>query len=305
MAGVKTNKEKVVTLHRGAISDIRSKLFERKSVEKIPIKPKAKKKAAPPVPAKPVNDTKDVIVEEISSNSIESTAKEDNNESTTSQPTDTVPPTKIENITINEAKKEEKTKPKRSSVISDFSALEKTCRLLGLTKEPAYIPEDIDIVEKKRHSSEGKQKKSKKKAAAKAEAIPKEEEKAKPKIDVVDKGLNEQKRNFFQELINQKKGLVKAEPAPLRSQKKRKTDLVAAFEEKTSVENKRNSMIKEDVKVTIFFKLFSTKPIAFLIVFSHCTKLIRNILRIKIVYLITILFQLKIDKSFWEMNYFI
>ncbi len=257
MAGVKTNKEKVVTLHRGAISDIRSKLFERKSVEKIPIKPKAKKKAAPPVPAKPVNDTKDVIVEEIATNSVESTVKEDNNEPTTSQPTDTVPPTKIENVTLNEAKKEDKPKTKRSSVISDFSALEKTCRLLGLTKEPAYIPEDIDIVEKKRHSSEGKQKKSKKKAAAKAEANTKEEEKAKPKIDVVDKGLNEQKRNFFQELINQKKGLVKAEPAPLRSQKKRKTDLVAAFEEKTSGENKRNSMIKEDVKVTIFIELFS------------------------------------------------
>ncbi len=250
MGGVKTNKEKVVTLHRGAISDIRSKLFERKSVEKVPIKPKAKKKAAPPVPSQPADDTKDILVEEITTPPIESTTKEDNNKPNTSQPTDTVPPTKIENITINEEKKEEKPKTKRSSVISDFSALEKTCRLLGLTKESSYIPEDIEIIEKKRHSSEGKKKKNKKKALAKAEVIPKEEEKSKPKIDVVDKGLNEQKRNFFQELINQKKGLVKDEPTPLRSQKKRKTDLVAAFEEKASGEKKRNSMIKDDVKVT-------------------------------------------------------
>ena len=62
-------------MHRGAISDIRSKLFEWKSVEKVQIKRKVKKKAALPVPKKPYNETKDLLVEEIITHSKESLKK--------------------------------------------------------------------------------------------------------------------------------------------------------------------------------------------------------------------------------------
>ena len=110
----------------------------------------------------------------------------------------------------------------------------------------------IDTKQKKRHGSEGKQKKSKKKASKKdtSVSVKQEEEKIKPQISIVDRIENEAKKNFFQEMINQKKGLVKEEPVLLRAQKRKKTSIATAFEEKTTNEDsKRNSIVKEELKV--------------------------------------------------------
>ena len=78
----------------------------------------------------------------------------------------------------------------------------------------------------------------------------KQEEIAMPQISIVDRIQNENKKNFFQEMINQKKGLVKEEPVLLRAQKRKKTSIASAFEEKTTnEESKRNSIAKDELKV--------------------------------------------------------
>merc|ERR1712200_1855 len=107
-------------------------------------------------------------------------------------------------------------KPKRQSVINDFTALEKTCQILGLSRTPVYIPEEEENpIKKKRHSSEGKKQKNKTKN--KKKELQNDDEKSKtkkeviamqPALGIVEKKENEAKRNFFQDIINQKKGLV-------------------------------------------------------------------------------------------------
>merc|ERR1712198_677113 len=54
-----------------------------------------------------------------------------------------------------ESEKESKSGNKRQSFISDFAALEKTYKILGLPKDPPKV-EDTKAPVKKRHNSEGK-----------------------------------------------------------------------------------------------------------------------------------------------------
>ena len=155
-----------------------------------------------------------------------------------------------------------KLKPKRHSFINDFAALEKTYRMLGIQRESTCLEEDEEEKPaKKRHASEGKAKKKTKAKAKFVEAPPpvqqkKKEDKvkqveaiAKPKLDAMDKGMNEQKRNFFQDIINEKKGLVQKEVALSGPKMRKKTNLVSNFEEKTKETNKRSSLVRDDVKV--------------------------------------------------------
>merc|ERR1712013_899256 len=71
------------------------------------------------------------------------------------------------------------------------------------------------------------------------------------KIDALDKGKASAKRNFFQDLINEKKGIVKKEPELLKPQLRKRGSLVSAFEQTPAEDKdaKRKSMIKEDVRV--------------------------------------------------------
>ena len=260
----KTNgKERIVNLRKGAINDIRSRLFDRKNeadeTPKIPVKPKTKKKVAPSVPARNATDkleqvedmTKDnadVDLEKTKNEEKTNVARKISNTKQTSENSNKTEMTQSSETT----NKEDASKPKRQSVITDFAALEKTYRILGIHKEPAYVPEDTDATLKKRNvKSEGKQKKSKKKSVKKESAVSvKQEEISMPQISIVDRIQNENKKNFFQEMINQKKGLVKEEPVLLRAQKRKKTSIASAFEEKTTnEESKRNSIAKDELKV--------------------------------------------------------
>ena len=148
---------------------------------------------------------------------------------------------------------------KRKSFINDFAALEKTYKMLGIHKEPVLSDEETKP-EKKRHASEGK---AKKKTKAKAKAEPKKaqatdksttkQEKDEPTIVIpkLDSGSNIAKRNMFQELINEKKSTAVPDPVLNKPKMRRKTNLVANFEEKTRETTKRDSLVKEDIKVNI------------------------------------------------------
>merc|ERR1711874_566046 len=186
-------------------------------------------------------------------------------------------PTKKENIQIKPEKESEQEenaqdskKQKRQSFISDFAALEKTYKILGLSKE-APKSEEINVPVKKRHNSEGKVKnkdkaKANRKSAVLSDAEPLEVKESTPKIEVkidaLDKGKAIAKRSFFQDLINEKKGLVKKEPELLRPQIRKKSKLVSAFEQNPPEEKdvKRKSITYDDVRVdTQKFNAFLNK----------------------------------------------
>ena len=121
--------------------------------------------------------------------------------------------------------------PKRQSFISDFAALEKTYKILGLSKDPLKS-EAAKALAKKRHNSEGKVK-NKDKAKAKINRksavlsdVESLDTKESPllnevKIYALDRGRAIAKRSFFQDLINEKKGIVKKEPELLGPQIRR------------------------------------------------------------------------------------
>lgn len=162
----------------------------------------------------------------------------------------------VENV---QEKKEESSdqskRTKRHSFINDFAALEKTYRMLGIQKDNFQMEEEEKPM-KKKNASEGKAKKKNKTKSKVSETVAptqkKEEnilpdEPIKPKLDAIDKEMNELKRNYFQEMINEKKGIV--QPSLNGPKLRKKTNLVSNFEEKTRETNKRSSLIREDVKV--------------------------------------------------------
>ena len=112
--------------------------------------------------------------------------------------------------------------PKRQSFISDFAALDKTYKILGLSKDPPKR-EEAKAPVKKRHNSEGKVKnkdktkaKDNRKSAVLSDIEPLDIKESpllnEVKIDALDRGRAIAKRSFFQDLINEKKGIVKKEP---------------------------------------------------------------------------------------------
>merc|ERR1712241_1225483 len=108
---------------------------------------------------------------------------------------------------------------KRQSFISDFAALEKTYKILGMSvpKDQQPIVEESAVV-KKRHNNEGRVKNKDKVKRKSAIVNPPENkppehnkqddinESALNALDKLDKGRAANKKNFFQTLINEKKG---------------------------------------------------------------------------------------------------
>ena len=124
-----------------------------------------------------------------------------------------------------------------------------------MSKDPPKSEETAAPV-KKRHNSEGKVKNKDKAKANRKSAVlsdvepmdimesPSEKE---IKIDALDKGRAIAKRSFFQDLINEKKGIVKKEPELLGPQIRKKASLVNSFEQNPDQENeiKRRSITKD------------------------------------------------------------
>ena len=254
--------DKVVTLRKGTISDIRNKIFEKKVTEQKPVLKKL-------VPKKHIiTDNNKTCKESVTVTDQEApaniTVKQDTNKTESKVTEEKV---KSDNNVKDEPdrkeeqeRKDEVKKIKRQSFINDFAALEKTYRMLGIHKEPVF--EEEIKPDKKRHASEGKaKKKSKSKSTTdmkrKEEEVSVKVEVSKIKLDILDKGQSEAKRNFFQELINEKKGLVPKETVLNGPKLRTKTTLVSAFEEKTRETTKRNSLIKEDVKVNFKCQILS------------------------------------------------
>merc|ERR1712198_822388 len=131
-----------------------------------------------------------------------------------------------------ESEKESKSGNKRQSFISDFAALEKTYKILGLSKDPPK-EEDTKAPVKKRHNSEGKTKNRKSTVLSDAEPLNTKEDSPpkEVKIDALDKGRAIAKRSFFQDLINEKKGVVKKDSELLGPQLRKKGSLTNAFEQ--------------------------------------------------------------------------
>ena len=270
-------KAPVSALRKGTISEIRSKMFDQRGPDKS--KSDSQLKAAP----------KKLI--------ITSAEKEDSKQPKT--PDFTVDPKTMDNnfkplamkpevkdntikidekVSTLEEKKLDKPlveqKPednKRQSFISDFAALEKTYKILGISKEPTVNRDEEakKATSKKRHNSEGKIKnKDKVKAANRKSAAMSEVEtdesnvkkedttkdestKVAPKVDLVLKVQNQANRNFFQDRINEKKGLKISEPEPLRSRIRKKGSLTNAFEQNSVEEDKlrRQSQVVDDFRV--------------------------------------------------------
>lgn len=249
------SSDKVVTLRKGTISDIRNKIFEKKAAEQKPISKKI-------VPKKHIITDNDKTVKENELVNDEEVAMKEITklEKNKADATNVEEQNKPEVIAVDEStQKDDGKNNKRQSFINDFAALEKTYRMLGIHKESVKLDEEIKP-EKKRHASEGKAKK-KSKSKSTSDMKKNEEDLAvkvevnKIKIDALDKGQSEAKRNFFQDLINEKKGLVSKDVVLNGPKLRKKTDLVSAFEQKTRESTKRNSLIKEDVKVSFFFIL--------------------------------------------------
>ena len=270
--------EKVVTLRKGTISDIRNKIFEKKvagepvqkpkkaaskkhiiddkkekasTVEKVEHSKGQKNPAAAITEAPPNKDaSKDDPIEKLRANVKEI------NENLVAQP---------EQERATAAKPAEPVKKaKRQSFISDFAALEKTYRMLGIHKEPELSDEGAGSPKpvKKRHASEGKAKKkvkSKSKTDVNKALNPavvggssdpaKDDDINLPDLSAIDKGTSEAKRNYFQEMINEKKAGTQQELSGPKM--RRKTNLISSFEEKTKEINKRNSLVKEDIRVSL------------------------------------------------------
>ena len=270
--------ERVITLRKGTISEIRSKIFDNQPQEEPIIR---KSKSAP----------KKIIIEDNNKNSDNKTngenIKNEKGEAKLTQEID-VKQSEAEDKKLNSTvsdkleppkKIEDSKQPemdgknsKRQSFISDFAALEKTYKILGMnvSKEPNKIEETTTT--KKRHNSEGKVKnkdKAKRRSAAvneekKAPEPPTPEIQTEPVINALDKGRAAQKKNFFQTLINEKKGAVKKESELMGPQMRKKTNFTQSFEVGNDEDTKRKSFIKDDIKVdkkqfNAFLDKFETK----------------------------------------------
>merc|ERR1712106_1174959 len=276
--------ERVITLRKGTISEIRSKIFDNAPKEDpIPkqLKQGPKKFIIPGKSDEISNKAARTNEDEKSSPKIlevletVSDIKQDKDIEIKAHLTKDLP--KEEHVQL----RPEKDKPqnentedpkiqKRQSFISDFAALEKTYKILGLSKDPPKSDE-IKAPVKKRHNSEGKVKnkdkaKANRKSAVFSDAEPLEVKESPAQIDVkidaLDKGQAIAKRSFFQDLINEKKGFVKKKPQLLGPQIRKKGSLVNAFEQNPDEENemKRKSATREDMRVdTQKFNAFLNK----------------------------------------------
>jgi len=268
--------ERVITLRKGTISEIRSKIFDSAPKEE-PVSKQLKQgpkkhiipdkkedvtnKVAKPTEAEKSNVKQNEVLEP------EANHKQNNDiENKERSSTDSSKKENLIKISEKENQDENQDEPipdskkqKRQSFISDFAALEKTYKILGLSKDPPKSDE-IKPAVKKRHNSEGKVKnkdkvKVNRKSAVFSDEEPTEVKESTPKIEVkidaLDKGKASAKRNFFQDLINEKKGIVKKEPELLKPQLRKRGSLVSAFEQNPAEDKdaKRKSMIKEDVRV--------------------------------------------------------
>ena len=246
--------ERVVTLRKGTISELRSKIFDSQPQEE-PIVKRSK-----PVPKRVILDKKeDEKIQEMPK--LKPSPKPKVIEEKKDVQKDVAKKDmKIEEKEVSIPKVEndsEEKGSKRQSFISDFAALEKTYKILGMTtQKDKKIEEEVTNIPKKRHNSEGKVKnkdKAKRKSAVvnndfiKQEPTNTEEVKV-PVINALDKGRASDKKNFFQTLINEKKGLVKKEPELIGPQLRKKKSLTSSFAD-TEDDSRRQSMIKDDIKV--------------------------------------------------------
>ena len=259
--------ERIITLRKGTISEIRNKIFDNQPVEE-PIQRKSR-----PVPRKIIVD-KDKKASEISNTEsdlkVKDTLDEEKQNKTKKHDDDIkhLDKSKMQQNKVKEADSEngklekevEQKGSKRQSFISDFAALEKTYKILGMSgpKEQAVTVDEEPKVVKKRHNSEGRVKnkdKAKRKSAVINSTEKKQEEPVKKDPEPIilpDLNLNKasNKKNFFQSLINDKKGLVKKEPELIGPQVRKRTSLTTSFaSNKEDEDSKRKSLLRDDIKV--------------------------------------------------------
>ena len=169
--------ERVITLRKGTISEIRSKIFDNTPAEEPLVKKAPKKMIIPDKsdksPAeKPANH--DRVEKANSVVVLNDTKKEEVSKATELDRKDSRDNDKPSNE--GNDGKDEKANNKRQSFISDFAALEKTYKILGLSvpaEQTARNEEPKQV--KKRHNSEGKVKnKDKNKAKRKSVVQPAE-----------------------------------------------------------------------------------------------------------------------------------
>ena len=259
--------ERIITLRKGTISEIRNKIFDNQPVEE-PIQRKSR-----PVPKKIIVDKDKKASENSNTESdfkVKDTLDEEKQNKTKKQDDDIMhlDKSKMQQNKVKEADSEnkkiekelEQKGSKRQSFISDFAALEKTYKILGMSgaKEQAVTEDEEPKVVKKRHNSEGRVKnkdKAKRKSAVinSTEKKPDEPVKKAPEpIILPDLKLNkaDNKKNFFQSLINEKKGLVKKEPELIGPQVRKRTSLTTSFaSNKEEEDSKRTSLLRDDVRV--------------------------------------------------------
>ena len=260
--------ERIITLRKGTISEIRNKIFDSQPVEE-PIVRKSK-----PVPKKIIVD-QDKQTSNISNTESDCKVKDTKDEEKQNR-------TKKEDIDVKhfdnskmqqqhkvtqaepEIKKIEKEVEqkgsKRQSFISDFAALEKTYKILGMSgsKEQTETLDEEPKVVKKRHNSEGRVK-NKDKAKRKSAVINNLETKVDEPVkkepepiilpDLLNKGKAANKKNFFQSLINEKKGLVKKEPELIGPQVRKRTSLTSFASNREEEDSKRKSMLRDEIRV--------------------------------------------------------
>ena len=260
-------EKRVSTLKKGTISEIRSKIFDQKSLDKSrsdeQIKPPPKKLIIPSSKEGEGKKANTPSPRPQTDKGCHAVAVTDDHNKPDKNPR--------KDATCVDSEKMEQNKPtepkidegpnKRQSFISDFAALEKTYKILGISKGPdqSGAEENKKATAKKRHNSEGKIKnkdkvKAKRKSMVSSEVEsndPKEEPPNEPKVDKILKIQNEAKKNFFQEQINRNKGLVKDEKELLGPRVRKKGSLVNAFEQNLTESDKmkRQSQINDEVKV--------------------------------------------------------
>merc|ERR1712179_98279 len=248
-----TGEKRVATLKEGTISEIRSKIFDQKADRKNTrnqTKPAPKKLIIP-------SSTQDEPIEPTTpeDKSVKKVCKEEpvvrqsdiQNKSKSLEVEETP---NIEQEDVKCEKKAEDSPNKRQSFISDFAALEKTYKILGLNRESQDIKEEDTekVPTKKRHNSEGKIKnKDKVKVNRKSEIEPNEPKEA--KVDLILKVQNQANRSFFQEKINISKGIKKEDPEMLGPRMRKKGSLANAFEQSNTDKTKRDSQTAEEIRV--------------------------------------------------------
>ena len=258
--------ERVITLRKGTISEIRSKIFDNPRPEEPLVKKAPKKMIIPDKSGKEENDKKEEKNKTSSLNNVPTeTKKEEAAKNSEPDKIDTKDNHEKPTIEGNDGKDDKANK--RQSFISDFAALEKTYKILGLSipKEQTATLEEPKQV-KKRHNSEGKVKnKDKNRDKVKRKSVVTEPKKPdespispptppqpveiEAKLNALDKGRAAERKNFFQTLINEKKGLVKQEPELQGPQMRKRTSLTQSFSKTNEEENKRKSLIKDEIKV--------------------------------------------------------